>query len=154
MKIKGQNFRIKVGSQYIAAATSCSLHIAANLEESTTKDSTGNWSEQEVTGKSWDGQAEAVVVVDAADTTGAKAFDLTELVGTKVTIVYEQTEGSMNRQAIAGGVTYTGEAVINDVSISAPNRQNATYTVQFTGTGALTKAPVPEGETPAPSDPE
>jgi len=137
--IKGQNFRVSVGGKFVAASTSCSLHIASTLEDASTKDSTGNWQEQECTGKSWDGSADGLVVVDSAET-GETAFSLTELVGTKVAIVFQETSGEKNREAKSGGVTYTGNAWVNDISISAGNKTNCQYSIQFTGDGSLVKS--------------
>lgn len=134
-KIKGQNLRISLGGKIVAAATSCSIHYAAQLEDSSTKDDTNDWSNQECTGKSWDGSADALVVIDASET-GLKAFDTLALLGTKVSVSFEHTSGEKNR--VVSGVIYSGEAIINDVSISAGNRQNATYSIQFTGVGELT----------------
>lgn len=135
--IKGQNLRILLDSQIVAAATSCQIHVAANLESSSTKDSTDGWEEQEVTGKSWDGSADALVVIDSSET-GLVAFDAIDLVGTEVTVVLEQTSGTQNRTAVSGGPTLTGTAIVNDISLTAGNRQNSTYTISFTGTGELT----------------
>ena len=148
MVIKGQNFRVRLNDLYIAAATSCQLHIAANLEDSSTKDDTDAWQKQEVIGKSWDGSAEGLVFIDTTDTTGLQAFDATELVGQTVTIEYTTTQGTKNREATTA-VKYTGSAIVNDLSLTAQNRQNATYTIQFQGTGALTRqmpAETNEGE--------
>lgn len=62
-KIKGQNFRIFTDGVCVAAATSCTMHIAAQTEESSDKDCEGGWVETEVTGHSWDAQSEAFVVM-------------------------------------------------------------------------------------------
>lgn len=138
--IKGQNFRVKLGDKYVALATSCTLHVSLNLEDSSTKDSTNDFQEQEVTGKSWDGSADALYAVDT-DTTGLNGEDAldTVLAGQLVTIEYDRTEGTKNREKIASSNTYTGQAYVNDISITAGNRQNTTYTIQFTGNGELTK---------------
>lgn len=139
-KIKGQNLRIKVRGKYVAAATSCTLHVSLNLEDSSTKDSTGDFQEQEVTGKSWDGSTDALYSVDT-DTTGANAEDSldTVLAGQEVEIEFERTQGDQNREKVASSNTYGGKAYVNDISITAGNRQNATYTIQFTGNGELKK---------------
>lgn len=137
MKVKGQNLRLFIGEKCIAAATSCTLHIAASLEDASTKDSTGDWDEQEVTGKSWDASADALVVVDAEDTNGLQAFDAAALVGTKVTVKVCQTDGEKNRTKKTSGKEFTGSAWVNDFSMNAGNKANATYTIQLKGDGAL-----------------
>lgn len=134
--IKGQNLRLFVGDKCIGAATSCSLHLSASLEDASTKDSTGSWTEQECTGKSWDASADALVFSEA-DAQAVGFFDAVALVGTKVTVKLQQTEGEKNRAAVASGKTLTGSAWVNDISLSAANKQNSTWTIQLTGDGAL-----------------
>lgn len=48
------------GGKCIAAAKSCTLHVSATIEDSSTKDS-GNWAENEVTGLTWDASVEGIV---------------------------------------------------------------------------------------------
>jgi len=146
--IKGQNFRVLITgneqsatAKVIAAATSCQLHIAADLEETSTKDDTAGWKSQSVVGKSWDGSADALVVVDSSET-GVVAFGATELVGQTVTIEFEEVSGAQNRVAATGGTKFSGSAIINDLSLTAGNKSNATYSIQFQGVGALTKSTI------------
>lgn len=129
--------RISIGDKCVAAATTCSIHVVANLESGKTKDSTGDWDEDEVTGKSWDGSTEALVVIDATDTAALQAFDVFSLVGTLVDLKFEQTEGAKNRTAVTSGKLLSGKAIINDLTMNAPNGQNSTYTMQFKGQGPL-----------------
>ena len=117
--IKGQNLRVMVGGKCIAMATSCQFHISAQMEDSSTKDSTGDFQEQEVTGLSWD--------------------DILSLIinKTKVTLTFDQTAGANNRVGQNSVIKKSGQAYVSDVQITAQNRQNSTMTVQFQGTGAL-----------------
>ena len=137
--IKGQNLRVMVGGKCIAMATSCTFHVSAQLEDSSTKDSVGDFQEQEVTGLSWDAQTESLVTLEDNGTNGELPQDILSLMinKTKVTLTFDQTAGANNRVAQNSVIKKTGEAFITDVSISAQNRQNSTCTVQFTGTGAL-----------------
>lgn len=144
MAIKGKNLRVFIGGKCIAAATSCTLHVSAQVEDSSTKDSEGNWSESECTGKSWDISCDALVVLtDPVSGGDAKlADDILDAVGTTVTVTFDQTSGAAsthNRTAVspASAIKKTGSAILTDVSITAANRQNGTITAQFTGTGAL-----------------
>ena len=59
--IKGQNLRILVDDKCVAKALSCTVHIAMQVQESSTKDDTGDWSTNEVVGMSWDASCEAEV---------------------------------------------------------------------------------------------
>jgi len=137
--IKGQNLRVMVGGKCIAMATSCQFHVSAQLEDASTKDSVGDFQEQEVTGLSWDAQTESLVTLEDNGTNGELPQDILSLMinKTKVTLTFDQTAGANNRVAQNSVIKKTGEAYITDVSISAQNRQNSTCTVQFTGTGAL-----------------
>ena len=60
--IKGQNLRLVINDKCVAGATSCSLHVAAQTEDSSTKDDTGDWQKSDVTGLSWDAQSDAVML--------------------------------------------------------------------------------------------
>ena len=137
--IKGQNLRVMVGGKCIAMATSAQFHVSAQLQDSSSKDSVGDWQEQEVTGLSWDAQCDALVTLTDNGTNGELATDLMSLMIAKtlVTLTFDQTAGANNRTGQNSAIKRTGTAYINDIQITAQNRANSTFTVQFTGTGAL-----------------
>ena len=137
--IKGQNLRVMVGGKCIAMATSCTFHISAQLEDTSTKDSTGDWQEQEVVGLSWDASTESLVTLTDNGTNGELPQDLLSLIinKTMVTLTFDQTAGTNNRTGQNAPIKRSGSAYLNDLSISAQNRSNATISAQFTGTGAL-----------------
>ena len=137
--IKGQNLRVMVGGKCIAMATSCQFHISAQMEDSSTKDSVGDFQEQEVTGLSWDAQTDSLVTLEDNGSNGELPQDLLSLIinKTKVTLTFDQTAGANNRVGQNSVIKKTGEAYVSDVQITAQNRQNSTMTVQFQGTGAL-----------------
>ena len=137
--IKGQNLRVMVGGKCIAMATSCTFHVSAQLEDSSTKDSVGDFQEQEVTGLSWDAQTESLVTLEDNGTNGELPQDLLSLMinKTKVTLTFDQTAGANNRVGQNSVIKKTGQAYVSDINISAQNRQNSTISVQFTGTGPL-----------------
>ena len=138
--IKGQNLRLMVNGKCIAMATNCTFHISAQLEDSSTKDSTGDWQEQEVTGLSWDAQCDALVTLTDNGTNGELATDLMSLMINKtlVTLTFDQTAGTNNRTGQDSAIKRTGTAYISDVQITAQNRANSSFSVQLTGTGPLT----------------
>ena len=138
--IKGQNLRLLIGGKCVAFSTSCTVHVSLNLEESSTKDSTNNFTEQTPTSISWDMSCDALYSVDA-DATGVNAISAldTVLAQQKVQVQFEQTQGEKNRVAVSGGAVYSGYAWVNDISINAANRQNTSYTIQLTGDGQLAK---------------
>lgn len=137
--IKGQNLRVMVGGKCIAMATSCTFHVSAQLEDSSTKDSTGDWQEQEVVGLSWDAQTDSLITLTDNGTNGEMPQDLLGLIINKtvVTLSFDQTNGTNNRTGTNSAIKKSGQAYVTDVNITAANRQNSTLTVQFTGTGAL-----------------
>ena len=137
--IKGQNLRVMVGGKCIAMATSCTFHVSAQLEDSSTKDSVGDFQDQEVTGLSWDAQTESLVTLEDNGTNGELPQDILSLMinKTKVTLTFDQTAGTNNRVAQNSVIKKSGQAYITDMSVQAANRQNSTLSVQFTGTGPL-----------------
>ena len=128
-----------VGGKCIAMATSCQFHVSAQLEDNSTKDSVGDFQEQEVTGLSWDAQTDSLVTLEDNGTNGKLPQDLLSLMinKTKVTLTFDQTAGTNNRVGQNSVIKKTGDAYINDINITAQNRQNSTISVQFSGTGPL-----------------
>lgn len=142
--IKGQNLRVMVGTasggeKCIAMAVNATFHVSATLEDASTKDSVGDFQEQEVVGLSWDAQTDSLVTLEDNGTNGELPQDLLSLMinKTKVHLVFDQTAGTNNRVAQNSAIKRSGWAWINDISISAANRQNSQLTVQFSGTGPL-----------------
>lgn len=138
--IKGQNLRVMVGGKCIAMATSCTFHISAQTEDSSTKDDANDWASNEVTGLSWDASTDSLVTLTDNGTNGELPTDLMSLIINKtlVTLSFDQTAGTNNRTGQNSTIKRSGSAYVTDYSLSAANRQNSTLTVQFTGTGALT----------------
>ncbi len=137
--IKGQNLRVMVGGKCIAMATSCQIHIGTQLEDSSTKDSTGDWQEQEVTGLNWDVTTDSLVTLEDNGTNGELPQDLMSLIinKTKVQLTFDQTSGTNNRTGQNAAIKRSGNAYLTDYNLTAPNRQNSTLNCKFTGTGAL-----------------
>ena len=143
--IKGQNLRVMIGTasgseRCIAMATTATFHVSATLEDSSTKDSVGDFQEQEVTGLSWDASTESLVTLVDNGTNGELPQDILSLIinKTKVHLVFDETGGTNNRVGQNSAIKRSGWAYVNDVSITAANRQNSTISVQFSGTGPLT----------------
>lgn len=147
MNIKGQNLRISVGGKYIAVAKTCSVHVAQKLEDTSTKDSTGDFDENEVVGLSWDASSDCLVESDA-DSEAEGGLDLMDacLSKTPVDFSFDKTNGDKNRTKVS--TVYSGKAYVNDVTVTAANKENATVSAKFTGTGALTKGTAAASVTP------
>lgn len=130
--MKGQNLRILIGSpaKCIAFATSCTYHLSNTLEDASTKDTEGGFQKQEVTGTAGDISCDALysVETDSNGINGENALDLV-LAGQEVDVEFSPTNGTKNRSAV--GTPYTCKAIVNDISVNAPNRQNVTYTIQM-----------------------
>lgn len=142
--IKGQNLRVMVGTtsggeKCVAMAVNATFHVSAQMEDSSTKDSTGDWQEQEVIGLSWDAQTDSLVTLTDNGTNGELPQDLLSLIinKTKVHLVFDETAGTNNRVAKNSAIKRSGWAYVTDVSVSAQNRQNSQISVQFQGTGPL-----------------
>ena len=121
-------------------ATSCQFHVAADVQDSSTKDDSGYWQMNEVVGLSWDAQTDSLVTLNSdSDTTGEYPVDLfSAMIGkTKLKLVFDVTNGTQNRVKTTSALKKSGECHITDISITAANRQNSTLSVKFVGTGAL-----------------
>lgn len=142
--IKGQNLRVMVGTasgseKCIAMATNCTFHVNATVQDSSTKDDTDDWAMNEVMGLSWDASTDSLVTLEDNGTNGELPQDLLTLMinKTKVYLKFDTTSGTNNRTAGNSAIKKSGTAYINDINVTAANRQNSTLTVQFTGTGPL-----------------
>ena len=137
--IKGQNLRVMVGGKCIAMATSAQFHIGTSLESVSTKDSVGDFDEQEVTGLNWDASTDSLVTLTDNGTNGELPTDLMSLIinKTKVTLTFDETAGTNNRTGQNSTIKRSGDAYLTDYSLTAPNRQNSTLSCKFTGTGPL-----------------
>ena len=137
--IKGQNLRVMVGGKCIAMATNAVFHIGTQLEDSSTKDSTGDWQEQEVVGLNWDASTDSLVTLEDNGTNGELPTDLMSLIinKTKVTLTFDQTAGTNNRVGQDSAIKRSGYAYLTDYQVTAANRTNSTLSCKFTGTGPL-----------------
>ena len=128
-----------VGGKCIAMATSCTFHISAQVESSSTKDDANDFEVNEVTGLSWDASTDSLVTLTDNGTNGELPTDLMSLIinKTMVTLTFDTTAGTNNRTAQNSAIKKSGSAYVTDFSVTAQNRQTSTLTVQFTGTGAL-----------------
>ena len=132
--MKGQHLRIFIkqgngDAKCIAFAQSMTYHLSANLEDSSTKDDTGDFQKQAVVGMAGDFSCDALysVETDATGVNGEDALDLV-LAGQEVTVEFSGTTGDKNRTQT--GNKYTCAAIINDISVNSGNRQNVTYSIQ------------------------
>lgn len=147
---KGQFVRLYLGSdnsavpaKIVAGAKSLSLHVSMTLEDATTKDTTGDWQVQEPTALSFDISSNALVRSGDTITSTVQGQDLASIediyeAGTPVRFQIANTSGANNRTK--GAIICSGSVVITQLTLNAPNRQNATYDTQLTGYGIYTVA--------------
>lgn len=142
--IKGQNLRVMFDSYdpeqanpCVAAATSCQVHLALQIEEDTTKDTEDDWIVNEPVGINWDVQVDALIIEDEQLSTGVELHDLT--IGQSYDLIFARTTGTQNREEAkeSGEKYYKGNAILSDLQINAQNQDIATYTARFTGNGEL-----------------
>ena len=127
----------------IASAKTLSLHVACTVEAVTTKDTEGDWVANEVTGYSFDISTNALVSSGETITSSVGAKGLNEIqnicvAGTPVKWKIANVSGDNNRTA--SSTIVSGSAVLTQLTINGPNRQNADYSAQLTGYGDYTVA--------------
>lgn len=148
--IKGSDLMLFVGGKSIAYATNHTLTISADTKETSSKDSGGKWQTSEVGVLSWSCSSENL----CADTEAGIGFDeLFEYMVARqpITGVFALEGNSTNLDGgkldavpdsgwtAKTGDGYTGQMIITNLEKNAPNGENATLKVDFTGVGALTK---------------
>ena len=145
---KGQFVRLFLGSdntttpaKVIGSATQLQLHASLQMESASTKDTTGMWDIQEPTGFSYDITSNALVRGSDTITSAVQAQGLSELEtiyenGTPVKFQIANVSG--NNQRTKGAVIVSGSVILSQLTINAPNRQNATYDAQLNGYGEYT----------------
>lgn len=141
---KGQNFRLFIDNQCVAASKSCYFEETAELEDISTKDSTGSAKEQSTKGTSWNGGCDALVLnmTDNGAVT-LKSFLSKIISGQKVAVKFTETKGDKNRTIVTAEegneITVTGNALINDLTVKATVNEEITLSIKFMGIGKLTK---------------
>jgi hypothetical protein len=140
---KGQYIRLLVSiaanpSTVVAAAKQMVLHGSAQTEDSTTKDTTGNDLEYEVTGQSYDITGSGLVLSpDDTLLTGAVGLNDFEnwikdqLLNWRICVM----EGTNNRTVVE--TIASGHGKLTNLQIQAQNKQNATYNYTINGYGAI-----------------
>jgi hypothetical protein len=142
---KGQFVRLFLGSDNIAApvkvlasALTCSLHISVTLEDSTTKDTVGDFVVQEPTGISYDISTSAMMENDETITSqvqGQTIANLETIYNNSQPVKFKiaNTSGANNRTA--GATIVSGSVVITSLELQGPNRQTSQYNATLQGYG-------------------
>ena len=131
----GQNFRVvlKDGDiwKVVAKATSCTINLVGNTEDTLSKDDGGLSGAPTIISKSWN------VSVDSLDVTDMEEILTAIAQRTKFTLLWDETLTTNNQTLQHAAFYRMGEAYMSDVTFTFSNRENATKQVQFSGTSAL-----------------
>ena len=137
MILKGQNFRIltfdSTASKFkcVGMATNCTVTLTNNTEDASTKDDVGMAAKPTMTSQSWSVSVESLDVSDAAAMlTAIKSL-------TPFTLMWDETATSDNQTGEQAAFARKGQAYLNDATFNFNDRENATKSLQFTGSGAL-----------------
>lgn len=127
------------GLKVIAAAKELTLHLSAQVENSSTKDTTGNFVENEITALSYDISTTSLVLSgDDSLITGAKHLASLEAMYDDDNLLAWQianVSGTNNRTK--GTVICSGKAYLTQLTINSANRQNATAQTTLKGYGEI-----------------
>jgi predicted secreted protein len=138
----GTSLVVLIGTEVIGYATSCSLSLAIDTPDASTKQSLG-WADEIGGQRSWslttDGLATVVPgsVATYISTTELNNLAITRAAVTvKFTTVDNSTVGGVT--PVSGDTIYSGSAFIESVDMTADMENPVTYSVSFKGTGPLT----------------
>lgn len=132
-------FFVKNGSGYtsIAYATSCSIDIATETTETTSKDHTGGWSTAIVKKLSWTGSSDNLYADEQANGYDLMFKMLTDKQPIEIYFCTKTDSAMAADSWVKGAGGYKGKALITGLSATAGDGENATFNVSFTGYGAL-----------------
>lgn len=137
MILKGQNFRIltfdSTASKFkcVGMATSCTVTLTNNTEDASTKDDVGMAAKPTMTSQGWSVSVESLDVSDAAAMlTAIKSL-------TPFTLMWDETSTTDNQTGEQATFARKGQAYMNDATFNFNDRENATKSLQFAGSGAL-----------------
>ena len=135
--LKGQNFRICIydstAEKYkvIGMSTGCTVTLTNNTDNGTHKDIVGAADMPTTVSKSWQVSCDSLNVADAAAMlTAIKSMQ-------PMTLMWDETSTSDNQTRAKATFARKGSAYLNDVTFNFNDRENATKSLQFQGTGAL-----------------
>ena len=137
MILKGQNIRIltydSLAQKFkcVGMATNCTVNLQNNVESGETKDDVGMAAKPIMTSQGWSVSVESLDVSDAAAMlTAIKSL-------TPFTLMWDETSTDDNQTGEQATFARKGLAYLNDAAFNFNDRENATKSLQFTGTGAL-----------------
>lgn len=150
--IEGGKLMVWVGSQSIAMATNHTLTISTETNEISNKDiGAGNWAANNIKRFSWEASSDNMYTISAyrqlfslmtSKTKVLLTFGISpqdELVAGDASTGFADWTWTnpANSAAVGTDCTLQGYAYITSLDVQAPNDDNATFSVTFTGVGEL-----------------
>lgn len=140
----GTSLVVLIGTEVIGFATSCSLSLAIDTPDASTKQSLG-FAEEIGGQRSWSVTTDGLAtVVPGATATYVTTAELNALAIARTSVLVKFTtvnNGTVDGVTpVTGDVIYSGQAFIESVDMTADMENPVTYSVSFKGTGALTIA--------------
>jgi hypothetical protein len=145
---KGQFTRLYLGSDntatpasVIAGAKQLSIHVSMTLENSSTKDTAGDWDIQEPTALNFDITTSALIRSGETVTSGVAGktlADLEDIYEASLPVKFQVANTSGDNNRTKGSVLMSGSVIIATLTQNGPNKQNADYTANLTGYGIYT----------------
>ena len=138
MILKGQNFRILTFDstankfKVIGMATGCTVTLTNNTEDASHKDIPGMAAAPAMVSQAWSVSVDSLNVADM----GAMLTAIKSL--TPFTLLWDETSTNDNQTPVAN-TTFArkGTAYLSDATFNFNDRENATKSLQFTGSGEL-----------------
>jgi predicted secreted protein len=130
----GTSLVVLVGTEVVAHATSCSLSLSADLPDSTTKQS-GGWTDHIAGLRSWSLTTDGLATVEPTGTNYVVG-DIFNAVNSRTLVTVKFTTYASGAQVV-GDLYWQGSAFIESLDMTADMESPVTYSVSFTGVGAL-----------------
>lgn len=138
--VLGKDFMLFVGGKALALATSCKLSISAETIDTQSKDS-GIWTEKDIKKLSWNGSSENLFSADDK----VNGYDV--LLGLMLKRKPIEAKFGIPANADSDEVpssgwtlpaaSYSGNVLITNLELNAPDGDKATFSATFEGTGKL-----------------
>ena len=138
--VLGKDFMLFVGGKALALATSCKLSISAETIDTQSKDS-GIWTEKDIKKLSWYGSSEDLFSADDKVIGYDVLLDLM-LKRKPIEAKFGIPANADSDEVPSSGWTlpaasYSGNVLITNLELNAPDGDKATFSATFEGTGKL-----------------
>ena len=138
--VLGKDSMLFVGGKALALATSCKLSISAETIDTQSKDS-GIWTEKDIKKLSWNGSSENLFSADDKVNGYDVLLDLM-LKRKPIEAKFGIPANADSDEVPSSGWTlpaasYSGNVLITNLELNAPDGDKATFSATFEGTGKL-----------------